>query len=320
MTPEEEKQILTLCRKLSGPVKISLSRSKSERSKDLEKFCDHLTRLIPDIKIKKEDGGPDELPAILISERLKFHAAPAGTEIDPFIQALVGLDSNNLKIPATLKTHLAKVTLPATLEVYVAPACPFCPQIVTELLPLPWVGTQVHLTIIDSTLFPELVKKNKIKAVPTIILDGQFRWTGSIHVDEIINMMTTRNPNSLGASSLEMMVKEGEANQLAAMMLEAGEIFPAFYDLLSHQDWSVRLGAMVVMENLSLENSALASQAVSPLWDRFDQMSDQAKGDTLYVFGEIGHPQVVPMLETVLKNPYDTEVKEAAAEALEKIR
>ena len=87
-----------------------------------------------------------------------------------------------------------------------------------------------------------------------------------------------------------------------------------------HKDWSVRLGAMVVMENLNSENSALASQAVLPLWDRFHQMSDQVKGDTLYVFGEIGHPQAVPMLETVLKNPYDAEVKEAAAEALDRIK
>ena len=81
-------------------VKISLSRSKDERSKDLEKFCDHLTRLIPGIKIKKEDGGPDELPAILISERLKFRTVPAGTEIDPFIQALAASDPNDIEIPA----------------------------------------------------------------------------------------------------------------------------------------------------------------------------------------------------------------------------
>lgn len=320
MTPKEEKQILTLGPKLSGPVKISLLRSKNELGQDLENFCDHLSRLIPDIKIKKDDGGPDELPAIIVSERLKFRAVPTGTEIEAFIQALVGLDSNGLEIPAPLKASLAEVTLPAMLDVYVAPTCPFCPQTVKELLPLPWVGTQVHLTIIDSTLFPELVKKNKIKAVPTIILDGQFRWTGSIHVDEIINVMTTRNPNSLGASSLETMINEGEADQLTAMMLDAGEIFPAFYDLLAHQAWSVRLGAMVVMESLSLENSALATRAVLPLWDRFPQMSNQAKGDTLYIFGEIGHPQAVPMLETVLNNPYNAEVKEAAAEALEKIK
>jgi hypothetical protein len=62
MTSEEEIQILTLRQKLSGPVKISLLRSKDERSKDLEKFCDHIARLIPNIKIKKEDGGPNEMP------------------------------------------------------------------------------------------------------------------------------------------------------------------------------------------------------------------------------------------------------------------
>jgi glutaredoxin len=319
MTPEEEKQILTLAPKLSGPVKITLLRSKDDRSRDFEHFCDHLTRLIPDIKIKKEEGGQDQLPALLIGERLKFNAIPAGTEIDPFIQALIGLDSTDPQIPASLEADLAKLTLPATLEVYVAPTCPHCPKTVMELLPLPRITSLVHLSIIDGTLFPERANENKIKAVPTIILDGQFRWTGSIRIDEIIKMMTTRDPRSLGALSLEMMVKEGEAEQLAQMMLGAGEIFPAFYDLMIHKDWSVRLGAMVVMENLIAENADLASRAIIPLWDLFEQMPDQAKGDTLYVFGEIGSQQAIPMLEKVIENPYEAEVKEAAEEALEKI-
>ena len=320
MNPEEKQQILTLRQKLSGPVKIRLLRSKDERGGDLEKFCDRLTELIPDIHIRKEDAGTNEIPSILITERLKFCAVPMGTEIGPFIRALIGLGSNGLSLPIPLTDKLAAVTLPALLEVYVTPNCPYCPQIVQELLPLSQVGQLVNLVVIDSMLFPELAAKNKIKAVPTLILDGQFRWTGSTQLEEIIDVMATRDPRSLGATSLEMMVKEGHAEQLAAMMLDAGEIFSAFYDLVAHRDWSVRLGAMVVMEYLNSKDSILAAQAVLPLWDRFQQMSDQAKGDTLYIFGEIGHPQVVPMLEKVLKNPYAREVKEAAAEALEKIR
>ena len=57
-----------------------------------------------------------------------------------------------------------------------------------------------------------------------------------------------------------------------------------------------------------------------PRRDLFERMPDQAKGDTLYVFGEIGSQQAIPMLEKVIENPYEAEVKEAAEEALEKIK
>ena len=131
--------------------------------------------------------------------------------------------------------------------------------------------------------------------------------------------MIDRDPGLLGAASLEMVLKDGNAAQLARMMLDGNKIFPAFYDVLTHQSWSTRLGAMVVMEELVSKRPELAKQVMNPLWERFAKLSEQTKGDILYVFGEIGSPDAVPALESVLDGDHSADVRESAEEALKKI-
>lgn len=79
---------------------------------------------------------------------------------------------------------------------------------------------------IDGIHFPELAEKDKVQSVPTLILEDRFRWSGTFQIKEIVAVMAKRDPAALGAVSLEMMLKEGKASQLAEMILEKAEIFP----------------------------------------------------------------------------------------------
>ena len=150
-----------------------------------------------------------------------------------------------------------------------------------------------------------MMQTHRIRSVPTLLLDDQFRWTGSVPLEELIDTINTRDPVSLGPASLESIIKEGGAGRLAAMMLEAEKLFPAFYDVLTHNKWPIRLGAMVVIEEIAGKNPDLAAEALSPLWDRFHGASVQIQGDILHVFGEIGDPRSVSWLESVLSGNFD---------------
>ncbi len=237
----------------------------------------------------------------------------------PFIEALAALDSGPLQVTESIKSRLKENNLPATLTAFIAPQCTFCPKVISQLIPLSMVESGVRLIVIDGTLFPEMAQAHMIQSVPTILLDDQFRWTGSVSLDELIDALSTRDPALLGAASLESILKDGQAGHLAAMMLDAQKIFPAFYELLTHEKWPVRLGAMVVMEEIAAQAPAIASEAIDPLWGRFEGVSDQIKGDLLYLFGEIGDHRAISWLKNVLDGDFDAEVKEAAREALEKL-
>jgi glutaredoxin len=319
MTPQEKKQISSLNDVLAKDVRIGLLVSEHEKSGVIEQFCDELIQLVPKIRIEEEEGGPGEVPAIRIHSGLWYQAAPSGTEVPPFIEALKMLDSTSVQIDDAIKDRLARVDLPTNLTIYVAPQCKFCPQVVHQLLPLPTVNSNIRLTVIDAIHFPELAKKEKIQSVPTLILEGQFRWTGSIQISELIDVMADRDASMLGPVSLEMLITQGKAGDLAEMMLAKEDIFPAFYEILTHPKWPVRLGAMVVMETLIENNLDLAARMLKPLWDRFSTVDNRVKGDLLYVFGQMGRTDLAPRLQAILDGDYDPEVQEAAQEALDKI-
>jgi len=318
-TDVEKKQLVNLNNALSREITIGLTDSGHLHSQAFHEFCDELAQLAPKIRITREAGPPHQPPQILIGGGLRYQAVPTGLEMQPFIEALASLDSESLQIAEPLNSRLKQNELPATLIAFISPQCTFCPQVISQLIPLSLAETGLQLIVIDGILFPEIAQKHRIKSVPTILLDEQFRWTGSVPLEEVVDAISTRDPALLGATSLESILKDGQASHLAALMLEAQLIFPAFYDLLTHAKWPVRLGAMVVMEEIAQEDPGVASEAIDPLRIRFEGVSDQIKGDILYLFGEIGNPRAIPFLEEAIAGEFDAEVKEAAGEALEKL-
>jgi len=76
---------------------------------------------------------------------------------------------------------------------------------------------------------------------------------------------------------------------------------------------------MVVMEEIADQKPAMGCEVIDFLWDRFQQLPDQVKGDILYMFGEIRDSRTISWLDEVLTGDYHSEVKESAREALDKM-
>ncbi|MGD9113107.1 MAG: thioredoxin family protein [Desulfobacterales bacterium] len=319
-TALEKKQILKLENQLAHNSDLRLMNTEHKHAYRFEKFCVELSRLLPKLQIKRSQETPDSSPQILLKSNLRYQAVPTGAELLPFLEAVKAHCAKSFPISKEIKRHLDRNSLPAELTLYIAPHCTFCPTVVRQLFPLPMVSELLQLTIVDVTLFPEMGQADDIRAVPTLYLDKQFRWIGSVPLEEMVDMIVTRDPFSLGAVSLERMLKNGDAGDLAAMMVKKDKVFPAFYELVTHEKWPVRLGAMVAVEEIVAQNPNLAIEMLNPLWDRFHSVTNQIKGDILHVIGEIGSPTAVDWLEAVLKGVYDTEIKDAAKEALEKLK
>ncbi len=319
MTPEDETIIAEWYRKIDSEIRINLMLTQDHRSNQIQAFCEDFSRLAPSVRIEKEHKDDEHAPGISIGQNISYHAVPLGRELNPFLDALSGHEALYGEVPFSVRDTLSQIRAPAMLKVYIVPQCPLCPQVVTRLLALAASESLLHITVIDGALFPERAENDHIGSVPTVILDDQFRWTGAIQPDELVNIILSRDPSKLGADSLRQVLAEGNAAGLAKMMIESGKVYPAFLDLLTHTKWPVRLGAMVTFEFIAQERRKIASQVIAPLWDRFSRVDDRVKGDILYVFGESNDPGVIPKLNSVLNGPYSGEVREAAAEALEKL-
>ncbi len=301
---------------LRQSITVNLVRSRDERSEAFKVYLDSLGKLAPKIRIAPEDGEDGEPPAIVVERSLRFNALPQAGELKPFLELLSMVDTREAGVPDSVRTRIEKIPWPASLKIYVTPQCPFCPGVLSRLIPVSFINKALLLRVIDGALFPEMAAQDSVRSVPTVILDDQFRWTGALKSEEVLDALEHRDPSRLSARSIKDILKEGHASRIARMMLDSGSIFPAFIDILAYPDWSVRLGAMVVMEEIADENPELAKEALQPLWDRLEAARDSIKGDILYLTGTLGDETWTSRLETLLETEESPEVREAIREAI----
>jgi hypothetical protein len=316
---EERKQIAVLNDKLVRTIDIRLTTSRDSRSQLLEAFSRELVENAPKIRIASEkDDRADALPGLHITSSIVYHAVPHGTELPPFLDMLADVCEQIEKTPQS--DQVREFDVPATLKLYVSSICTFCPAVVRKLLPLAVQNASIRLTVVDGVLFPELADADHIRSVPTLILDDQFRWTGMVDKNELLNTIQRRDPAELSTETLASMISDGNAYGLSEMMLKAGRIFPGFIDLLTHEAFSIRLGAMAAAEEIAESRISLAVQMAAILAERFEQQSDAVKGDILYIIGASGDDRSIDFLGKISTGEYSKDIKEAAADALAEIR
>lgn len=320
MNSSEQKQITAKLSARGSSLELELINDGSSQAEALEQFCQKLTNCGSSVHVKNRPPDTDaENPAILIGRRLRYQAVPLGPELGPFLEALARQMDETGAPPAAGAYALDALTVPAHLDVYIAPQCPHCPQTVGQLLPMLQANRNISINIIDGTLFTDQADKAQIKSVPTVILDTDFRWTGSIDLNELTDTIINRDPVKLGPRTLRSFIDDGRASDLAQMMIKAQTVFPALIDLITHDLWSIRLGAMVVAEEIAWDDRPLAGTMIPALEARFTDVNETVQGDILHVIGETGGLSEVPFLESVAAEVANEELREAALDAITSI-
>lgn len=278
-------------------------------------FCDALHSIAPSIRMETEN--PFEgVPLIQIADNVVYQAVPEGPELSPFLEFLKDSQTPHAKDLPDRET-LDRITAPVTLTVFIAPHCPHCPDTVSAILCLAKASNNIHVRVVDGEMFSQTAAKARVRSAPTTILDDDFRWTGAVDLSEIVNAIIHRDPANLGAETLQQMIEEKSPEAVSRMMIDGDRVYPALLDLLTHEKWSVRLGAMVVFEFINTESDSLAHEVLDALWARFESATDDVKGDILYLYGESGRSEIKERLSAAQSGPYGEAVREAAAEALE---
>jgi hypothetical protein len=305
---------------LSNAMTLEIVRTRDNRWEAMAAFCEELAALAPKVTVRQVKSDDDAQPAIRLLPNLQFHGVPSENELEPFLEIAAAISQGPTRRNFCVQ-ELEAIDLPAELALFVAPQCTHCPGMVRRVAPLALSNHLIRLSIIDAALFHEKAGKHGIRSVPTLVLDGKFRWNGTVPLVDITRMILSRNPADLSESAILSFLQEGEAGKVAGMMIEHQTVFPALIDLLTHEKWPRRLGAMVAMENLAEEDPSLAARAAPSLMDRLDHLTEDVKGDVVYILGEIGGPDLLPALRKIAAaaGKDSPELAEIAAEAIERI-
>jgi len=312
----DEKIISEWAQNTGNPRSIRILLTNDSRSKRFSEFGEQLAKLAPAVNVRREFEADEAIPEIRIKPNITYQAVPHGHELKPFLKILDGLSYEEQARHLSDTQVLEKIGMPAVMKVYISPECPFCPQTVRSLASLAMHQEMIHLIVIDGSMFSENAEADRVSSVPTVFLDDQFRWTGNIQLPEVIDVLVNRDPAQLSSETLKQILYDGKAADLAKMMADWGKVFPAIYDLLTHTEWPVRLGAMATVEYLSEHRKDLIADIINELWKQFEDLDEPVKADTLYLFGETAHPEARGKIEAVIKGAYSEMVKEAATDAM----
>lgn len=320
MNTDHVDRLKRLATNLPPGTRLQLTLTRHARSDQFKAFGRQLTAVAPGIDIQTDVTAEPEPPWMETSSGIRFHALPEGDKLDGFVDALKPLDSTDAGLRPEHHELLTHMTLPVEIRLYIAPGCPFCPQALRKWVSLARASDKLRMQVIDGALFPEAAREENIQAVPTLILDDHLRWSGRIPTIDVLEQIATRDPGRLSADALDGIIKDGQAEQVARAMIANGSLFPAIIELLSHSKWPVRLGAMVVMETIAATDPQLAAQVVPLLRQRYDLLDDPVRGDVLYIIGETGDHQAVPFLQDIMACSTNSEIRQAALEALATIQ
>ncbi len=321
MKRKDRETIVRWAGNLSQPARIGLATDQSDAGTLLAEFATELKTLVPGIELQKDPDGVPVRPSLITGRfnNIYYQGVPTGKILPFFLDAITG-DSGEISPADTAwAAMLPQIETPIPLKLYIGQGCPFCPEMARRLLLLATCTALVRVTIIDATTFDRQATEDGVRSVPYTIFDQQFSWTGIVELSEILKIGISRDPAQMSTACLRQLLEDGKASQVAAMMATGNNIFSALVDLLAHKRWSVRLGAMVVVEYLVSGKPGLAAKLCRPLWKRFRLADQQARGDIIYTLGQIGTAEAKQYIQQVLKEPASRQLRDAAREALEEI-
>lgn len=312
----DRERIREAAARIAPGTTLWLEEADDGRTEALAEFCRELAPLLPGLQLRRRPAAAGSGSGLVPLERVHFLDPPRGRELPLFLELLQGA------LPPAgerLARELAALDRPAELTLVVAPGCGFCPQVLRSLVPAAAASPWIRLRVIDAEQRPEYASEHGIRSVPTLILEERWRWVGAVDPGEVVRVAAARDPAELSAASLERLLKEGEARRVASWMVERKRLFPALADLLCREEWPVRLGAMVTLEEIHARAPDLAARALASLEPRLASLPERVQGDLLYLFGEIAPPALLPRLEAFAAAA-GPGVEAAAREAVEAIR
>lgn len=315
MKPADKETIQAWGQNQIHTMEIFLSRTSHPEQADFDAFAGELTRLAPCIQVRPSDKKSD-LPAFCIADNILFSALPLEKELAPFLESLTCLSAALPSLSEDIDNMLDRLDHPCRLTLFIALQCPHCPGMVSTLIPLAVHSKKIFLHIIDGTLFPETARKYKVLSAPCLILDQEYRWTGQTSQREVLDMMVRPDPSQLGPETLKNILEKGDAQWICQQMIQAGQIFEGFAALLLHSTWSVRLGAMVVVETLAEKAPDLAAQLCPILIQAFHDQDISIQGDILYALGEVGTSETKTWIQKILPGLAHPDLTDAAQDAL----
>ncbi len=312
LTQAEIEKIGRICKDLRDEVEIVVV--PNENWKDFEDFARILSEACDKISYRVEDREGLYKPAMILKkgdrENIIYNAIPLKEELEPFLKTLITL-SNGVQMKEVKD-------LEGEIKVFVMPICPHCAKVVETVNSFAVANPKIKSNVIDVSRFPDLMQKFGITSAPTTIINGEIKLTGYISKDELLEWLR-RASGDYKKEYFVTLLNERRLDEIKEIIAKNPEDIRVLAELLAHEEFLVRFGAMVVIEQIAKENPKVIKIAKDVIRKLLKHEDFRIREDIAMLLGSIGDESDIEFLEELAKDESE-EVKDSALEAIEEIR
>lgn len=239
----------------------------------------------------------------------------------PFLGLLEGLAGRGCSLGADTMASLAALDPVPPVTVYAARWCGASAGALALACSLAVADPRLSLRVVDAEQADPVALPPAVTSVPwTVFGSGESRLFGTLREEETLSALRAQVEGTGGRHTLAHLLGL-KMREEAQILLSAGVTSPRDAGWLACRgtDLGVRLAATLFLSDLARRDRRLAGEAVPALLEGLASGEARIRGDAAFALGEVGDPKAEAVLEAALADP-DGEVREAAAEALDRIR
>ncbi|MDN5962672.1 MAG: FAD-dependent oxidoreductase, partial [Propionibacterium sp.] len=197
-------QLNQLMDRVTHPVELVMSLDDRPESAQISDMLEQVAALSANITVRRDDSAHDRRPAFSITRpgsdiSITFAALPTGHEFNSFVLALLQVGGNPVKLDEKVVAGARAITTPKNFVTYISLTCQNCPTVVQAINAMAVLNPLITNTVVDGSLFRDEVEAEKIKATPTMYLNGELFGQGRMEAAQILSGMDSDAGASMAA-------------------------------------------------------------------------------------------------------------------------
>lgn len=161
---------------------------------------------------------------------IRFYGLTGGYEFTSLLEAILLVSRGRSNLDPQLEEMVKKIEEPVHLQVMTTLTCQYCPEMVRVAHEFAFVNDNIRADMVESSEYPELVKKYQISGVPKTIINGGNSFVGAQPAPavylEVIKAVAPGRYNALmeelRAAQAAGKTKKAEAGRVYEMAIVGG--------------------------------------------------------------------------------------------------
>jgi len=203
---------------------------------------------------------------------------------------------------------------PIKAELFIAPDCPHCPNVLQALFELIKAGEIAELDISNMAIVPEKARALNIRSVPWIKI-GPFELTGAHTKGELQTWIARVQSKSGMQEYFNQLLTTGKLNKVIDLVKKDPDLLTHFPEMMQNKNTPLgaKIGISAIFEELQGSKSI---QALIPALAKLLESEDaNIRNDACYYLGLTESQDAIPFIQTLAEDEIP-EVKETVYDAL----